>query len=100
MPIDAVNTAMTPLQFARARGRIRTVETNAALTSHSGSTRASAAAREQSAEESARRPHHNLPPATFHWSYTLTRVNGKPAAKRTPQFADTNLWSVAINRLG
>jgi hypothetical protein len=99
MPIDAVNSAMNPLQFARARSASRAVETNAALSSNGGNGRSygTAAAPQPAAPLPA---HYSLPPAAFHWSYRLVRVNGKAVAKPTPQFADASLWSVAINRLG
>jgi hypothetical protein len=100
MPIDSVNSAMTPLQFARAHASQRAIETSAALSGRGGSGR-SYGARVSTAPDSVPIPPHRLvPPVTFHWSYARTIVNGKPAAKRTPQFADTSYWSIAVNRLG
>jgi len=99
MPIDSVNSAMTPLQFARARATIRTVETNTALTSGSGNARY-LPSRTPAAASVIIPTHRLLAPATFHWSYRRATANGKAVAKRTPQFADTSYWSVAINRLG
>ena len=103
MPIDAVNSAMTPAAIRPPpRSANRTVETK---------RRPHLPRRQRPFLRPNRRnrpplpspPHSrtgSLPPTTFHWSYRLSRVNGKPVAKRTPQFADTNFWSIAINRLG
>jgi hypothetical protein len=91
---------MTPLQFARARAGVRTVETNAALTAGAGGAPGHGPIVSQAPAETPVAAHRVLPPITFHWAYARTIINGKPAAKRTPQFADTSYWSVAINRLG
>jgi hypothetical protein len=100
MPIDAVNSAMTPLQFARMRSQVRTVETSAALSSGSAGVRGAGLGRPAQTSVQAIASHRMIPPATFHWGYRLARVNGKPVAKRSPQFADASYWSVAINRVG
>jgi hypothetical protein len=100
MSIESINSAMTPLQFARARATVRTVETNAALTSGSGNARSLPSAVSSAAASVIIPTHRLLPPATFHWSYRLATINGKAVAKRTPQLADTSYWSVALNRLG
>jgi hypothetical protein len=76
------------------------IETNAALSRRGGSGRSYGSRVSTAPESTPTPPHRLLPPITFHWSYARTIVNGKPAAKRTPQFADTSYWSIAINRLG
>jgi hypothetical protein len=100
MPIDSVNSAMTPLQFARTHASSRSIETNAALSGRGGSGRSYGSRVVAAPENASTPPHRLLTPVAFHWSYTRTVVNGKPAAKRTPQCADTSYWSIAINRLG
>jgi hypothetical protein len=100
MPIDAVNSAMTPLQFARERSLIRTVENSVALSSGSQGSGRAISTRAAAAPAAAPQPHRMIPPATFHWSYRPAHVNGKQVAKRTLQFADTSFWSIAINHFG
>jgi hypothetical protein len=100
MSIDAINTAMTPLQFARARSAARTVETaesSARRQSLSGFSRAGAGISPATAE-TATASRLLLPPARFHWTYRP--IPGKSAAKRTPQLADSAYWSLGLNRLG
>jgi hypothetical protein len=100
MPIDAVNAAMTPLQFARARSANRTIETSAALSSGSPRSRGHLPVANPSPPDARIPSHRLLTPVSFHWAYSRTIINGKHVAKRTPQFADTSYWSIGLNRLG
>lgn len=102
MPVDGVNSRMTTLQFARAVSRQRTVETSDSATSNGTGTRETFLASGALAPPApgARRAPAALPPASFHWSYRPVVTNGKTAAKRIPQFADSTYWSVALNSVG
>jgi hypothetical protein len=100
MSIEGINTAMTPLQFSRARSASRAVETTEASTRRAGmdgqgGTAGDRAAAQPQAAQSSRGV---LPPAGFHWTYRP--IPGKVAAKRLPQVADSAYWSFGLNRLG
>jgi hypothetical protein len=100
MAIEGVNSRMTPLQFAATLSRSRTVETSDSASSDAPSPDRHAPTAYRSQPAADLRPHSELPPATFHWSYRPVRTNGKPAAKRVPQFADSAYWSLSLNSLG
>ncbi|HVX86309.1 MAG TPA: hypothetical protein VH253_16110 [Phycisphaerae bacterium] len=101
MAIEGVNTAMTAVQFARVLSRSRSVET-----SGSASSDAPGSGRYRPPPQAPERPQGGarrdvlLAPAAFHWSYRPINRNGKTAAKRVPQFADSSFWSGALNHLG
>lgn len=101
MAIEGVNTAMTAAQFARVLSRSRNVETSGSASSDapgSGRYRPIPAPPERPLGP-ARRDLVLAPPA-FHWSYRPITRNGRTAAKRVPQFADSSFWSNALNHLG
>lgn len=101
MSIEGVNTAMTPLQFSRARSASRAVETTDASTRRAGpSAQFNLASGRQTPQPSSAQAARDvlLPPTRFHWTYRP--VPGKVAAKRLPQVADSAYWSLGLNRLG
>jgi hypothetical protein len=100
MPIEGVNSRMTPLQFAATLARSRTVETSDSASSDAPSPDRHAPSSYRAHQAPALRPNSELPPAAFHWSYRPVAANGKPAAKRVPQFADSAYWSASLNYLG
>ncbi len=98
MGIDGVNSAMTPLQFARVRSATRAIETSAPTTGNGGSGRhvflnGSPGGLARSTSDRL------IMPPTFHWAYRPAIINGKRAAKRTPQFNDSAFWSRSLNSL-
>ena len=100
MSIDGINTAMTPLQFSRARSASRAVETMEASVKRSVSSAGQRAAVSRMASETRSETSSRalVAPAGFHCTYRP--VPGKPAAKREPQVADSAYWSFQLNRLG
>lgn len=101
MPIEGVNSAMTTLQFAQVRSATRSVETTGPTTSHAaGRGHAGFPAANPAPAARPIAVDRLVVPRSFHWSYRPTVVNGKRAAKRTPQLADTDYWSFSLNRLG
>jgi len=100
MPIDGINTAMTPTQFGRARSAVRTVETTEASVRRNASAWQTAATADQPATPAISGPQaaRTVLPARLHFTYRP--IPGKPAAKRLPQVADSAYWSLALNRLG
>ncbi|HVS72709.1 MAG TPA: hypothetical protein VHQ47_15745 [Phycisphaerae bacterium] len=101
MAIDGVNTAMTALQFARVLSRSRHVETSGSASSDApGSGRYRPLPPMGDGRREGNRREVSLAPAAFHWSYRPITRNGKAGAKRVPQFADSSLWSGALNHLG
>ena len=100
MPIDGINTAMTPLQFARARAASRSVETTGSTTTKGNGRPVPLTLITNAPNSIPLSPDRLVVPATFHWSYRPTLVNGKRAAKPIPQLADTDNWSFTLNRLG
>ena len=100
MAIDGINTAMTALQFARARGAGRAVETSLGA-SKGGNGRVlggNGSALEGKGREKGRQM--EVSAAVFHWSYQVAVVDGRAVAKRKPQLADSDNWSFSFNRLG
>ncbi len=100
MSIDGVNSAMTALQFAQARSSSRAVETSAATTTSSRGNGRALVLGNASRESAPAAPDRLVMPATFHWGYRPTIINGKRAAKRAPQFVDSTYWSMTLDRLG
>ena len=99
MPIDGINTAMTPTQFGRARSAVRTVETTeASVRRKAMAGNSSPSPQTANPAIAARQIPTTLTPARLHFTYRP--IPGKPAAKRHPQVADTAYWSLALNRLG
>ena len=101
MSIAGVNTAMTTIQFARARSASRSVEANAATTSKAGNGRNTALPiRGQVPVAAPVDPARLVLAPTFHTIYKLSHKNGKSVAKRTAQLADNDYWPSMLNRLG
>ncbi len=101
MALEGVNSRMTTLQFAATLSRTRTVETSDSASSDAPSFgRHSPVPQRQAETFAGRRNDAPLPPAAFHWSYQPIRANGKAAAKRVPQCADSAYWSLSLNSLG
>ena len=100
MAIDGINTAMTALQFARARGAGRAVETTLAASGrrNGGVLHGNGGVSGRNGGEKGRNV--EVLPAIFHWSYGVAVVEGRAVAKRKPQLADSDNWSYSINRLG
>jgi hypothetical protein len=97
MPVEGVNTAMTPAQFVAARTRSRPVEDAGRAATRPGSGGLTAAAADRPQPPTALAAARLVPPATFHFTYRP--VPGKPAARRTPQVADAAYWSFSLNRV-
>jgi hypothetical protein len=100
MAIEGINTGMTPTQFTRARSLTRTVETAEQSASQRGGAALGTHRNVSTGVGNGRREAGLplLPPTRLHFTYRP--IPGKSAAKRTPQVADTNYWSLSLNRVG
>ena len=101
MALEGINTAMTPLQFARMRSASRAIESNESLGKKSSAGRnAALSMRAATAHAGPPAPERLVPPPSCRCIYQLSTSNGRPAAKRALQRADIEQWSWRINRLG
>ena len=100
MPIDGIHSAMTPLQFARARSASRSVETTGSATTNANSRPFPRTLITNAPNSLPLAPERLVAPPSFHWSYRPIHVNGKRGAKPVPQLADSDYWSSTLNRVG